>query len=164
MLASAAMPVAFPPSMIEVEAGGSIYDEMHVDGGVTTEVFYYGDLIDIDQAHKTLNVKKPKVRIFIMRSGQLKHQYKEVDLKIFSIAGKAVTSLTSTQAIGDLYRIYTITQRDGTDYNLGSVPADYVSQAKEPFDPDDLKRLYDLGYKMAVSGYTWDKYPPGYRP
>ena len=164
MLASAAMPVAFPPSMIEVEAGGSIYDEMHVDGGVTTEVFYYGDLIDIDQAHKTLNVKKPKVRIFIMRSGQLKHQYKEVDLKIFSIAGKAVTSLTSTQAIGDLYRIYTITQRDGTDYNLGSVPADYVSQAKEPFDPDDLKRLYDLGYKIAISGYPWEKYPPFYKP
>lgn len=165
MLASAAMPVAFPPSMIEVEVGGTIYDEMHVDGGVSVEVFFYGDLLDIDQAHKTLNINvKPEVRIFIMRSGQLKHHYKEVDMKIFSIAGKAVTGLTSTQAIGDLYRIYVNTQRDGIDYNLGSVPADYVSQAKEAFDPDDLKRLYDLGYKMALSGYPWEKYPPFYRP
>jgi hypothetical protein len=165
ILASAAMPVAFPPSMIEVEAGGSIYDEMHVDGGVSVEVFFYGDLVDIDEAHKTLNINvKPEVHIFIMRSGQLKHHYKEVEMSIPSIAGKAVTGLTSTQAIGDLYRIYTITQRDGFDYNMGSVPADYVSQAKEPFDPDDLKRLYDLGYKMALSGYPWEKYPPFYRP
>jgi hypothetical protein len=122
-------------------------------------------LVDIDQAHEALNIKDmPKVRLFIMRSGQLKHHYKEVELSIFSIAGKAVTGLTSSQAIGDLYRIYTITQRDGIDYNLGSVPADYVSQAKEPFDPDDLKRLYDLGYKMAISGYPWDKYPPNFKP
>ncbi len=165
MLASAAMPVAFPPSMIEVEAGGSIYDEMHVDGGVSVEVFFYGDLVDIDQAHEALNIKDmPKVRLFIMRSGHLKRHYKEVQLSIFPIARKPLTGLTSSQAIGDLYRIYTITQRDGIDYNLGSVPADYVSQAKEPFDPDDLKRLYDLGYKMAISGYPWDKYPPNFKP
>ncbi len=165
MLASAAMPVAFPPSMIEVEAGGSTYDEMHVDGGVTAEVFFYGDVLDLDEGRKALNINiKPEVRIFIMRSGQLKHHYKEVDMSISSIAGKALGGLTSTQAIGDLYRIYTITQRDGIDYNLGSVPPEYVSEAKEPFDPDDLKRLYDLGYKMAVSGYPWQKYPPFFKP
>ena len=165
MLASAAMPVAFPPSMIKVEAGGSVYDEMHVDGGVSTEVFFYGDLIDIAKARKALNIKeKPIVRIFILRSGQIRHHYKPVDLKIISIAGKTLTSLTSSQAIGDLYRIYTITRRDGIDYNLGSVPDDYVSNSKEPFDPDELKRLYDLGYDMAKSGYPWEKYPPFYKP
>ena len=31
--ASAAIPVAFPPVMIPVEANGKLYDEMHVDGG-----------------------------------------------------------------------------------------------------------------------------------
>ncbi len=165
MLASAAMPVAFPPSMIEVEAGGSIYDEMHVDGGVSTEVFFYGDLLDIEGANKTLNIKdKPKVRIYILRSGQIRHHYKPVDLKIFSIAGKTLTGLTSSQAVGDLYRIYAITQRDGIDYNLGSVPDEYVSNPKEPFDPDELKRLYDLGYNMAKSGFPWEKYPPFYKP
>ena len=165
LLASAAMPVAFPPSMIQVMANGSTYDEMHVDGGVSAEVFFYGDLINIDQANRTLNIDfKPKVEIYIIRSGQIKHNYKEVDLNIFSIAGKAVTGLTSTQAVGDLYRIYTITERDGIDYNLISAPEDYVSRAKEAFDPDDLKRLYDIGYNMAVLGISWEKYPPGFKP
>ena len=34
MLASASIPVAFPPVFFEVEAGGQRYDEMHVDGAV----------------------------------------------------------------------------------------------------------------------------------
>lgn len=165
MLASAAMPVAFPPSMIEVEAGGSKYDEMHVDGGVMTQVFFYGDIIDIDEAHETLGIKdNPQARIFILRSGQISKNYKPVDMSIFSIAGKTLTSLTMTQAIGDLYRIYLIAQKNGIDYNLGTVPDEYVSNPKEPFDPDELKRLYDLGYKMAASGYPWKKYPPFYEP
>jgi hypothetical protein len=33
MLASASIPGAFPPVMMEVEARGERYDEMHVDGG-----------------------------------------------------------------------------------------------------------------------------------
>ena len=37
ILASAAIPAAFPPVKIEVEAGGRDYDELHVDGGTTRE-------------------------------------------------------------------------------------------------------------------------------
>ena len=39
--ASAAIPVAFPPVVIEVEANGRSYDEMHVDGGTASQVFVY---------------------------------------------------------------------------------------------------------------------------
>jgi hypothetical protein len=41
MLASAAIPGAFPPVMFDVEANGKTYEEMHVDGGATTQVFVY---------------------------------------------------------------------------------------------------------------------------
>ncbi len=39
MLASASIPLAFPPVFFEVEADGRRYDEMHVDGGVGARVF-----------------------------------------------------------------------------------------------------------------------------
>ena len=42
MLASSAMPAIFPPVFIEVEVDGSQYDEMHVDGGLNTQVFFHG--------------------------------------------------------------------------------------------------------------------------
>lgn len=41
MRASAAIPVAFPPVMISVNANDQQYDEMHVDGSVGSQVFVY---------------------------------------------------------------------------------------------------------------------------
>jgi len=49
MLASGSVPAIFPPMIIEVEVKGIKFDEMHVDGGVGAQVFFYG---------LTLNVKK----------------------------------------------------------------------------------------------------------
>ncbi len=39
MIASAAIPAAFPPVMMDVEVDGQPYQEMHVDGGTVTQVF-----------------------------------------------------------------------------------------------------------------------------
>lgn len=41
MIASAAIPGAFPPVMIDVELEGKRFQEMHVDGGATAQVFVY---------------------------------------------------------------------------------------------------------------------------
>jgi hypothetical protein len=40
ILASASIPGVFPPVLIEVEADGRRYDELHVDGGVTAQLFF----------------------------------------------------------------------------------------------------------------------------
>ena len=42
MLASASIPIAFPPVFFDVEADGQRFDEMHVDGGVGARVFSVG--------------------------------------------------------------------------------------------------------------------------
>ena len=42
VLASASIPIAFPPVFFDVEAGGRRYDEMHVDGAVAAHVFLSG--------------------------------------------------------------------------------------------------------------------------
>jgi len=39
--ASAAIPIAFPPVMIQVDVNGKTFDEMHVDGGTGSQVFVY---------------------------------------------------------------------------------------------------------------------------
>ena len=54
ILASASIPVAFPPVAFEVEAGGQRYDELHADGGATTQVFLYPAQIDIRDFDKLI--------------------------------------------------------------------------------------------------------------
>ena len=41
LLASASIPGAFPPVMIDIEAGGEHFQEMHVDGGTVAQVVFY---------------------------------------------------------------------------------------------------------------------------
>ncbi len=50
ILASASVPVAFPPVYFKVKAGDEIYDEMHVDGGVSNQVFCYPPSIHLPRS------------------------------------------------------------------------------------------------------------------
>jgi len=47
ILASASVPGVFPPVFIEVETGDETYDEMHVDGGTSSQVFLNSTAVDV---------------------------------------------------------------------------------------------------------------------
>lgn len=162
LLASSAMPIAFPAVYINVEADGQIYDEMHVDGGVITGVFFYGNVVSLDEALINLNIDaEPQARIFIIRNSSIDiDDYEEMEIDLFTIAATSVSTLIASQGLGDLYRIYAKVQKNNIDFNLASIPADFESNPNEMFDPVEMKRLYDLGFNMALNGYPWEKYPP----
>jgi hypothetical protein len=61
-----------------------------------------------------------------------------------------------------MYRIYLGTTRDNLDFNLAFIPPEFTSEGDETFDPDIMKELYDLGYRMGREGYSWHKAPPGF--
>lgn len=51
ILASASIPVAFPPAVIEVIGpDGETYDELHVDGGATSQVTFVSPEVPIRTA------------------------------------------------------------------------------------------------------------------
>jgi hypothetical protein len=69
ILASAAIPAALPPVKIEVEAGGRMYDELHVDGGTTREAFVSPVDAPIS-AFDSLYATPPLRRYFIIKNGK----------------------------------------------------------------------------------------------
>ena len=161
ILASASIPAAFPPVFIEVEAGGKRYDEVHVDGGTASQVFLYPTYLDWKIVLRHLEVKgTPKA--YVIRNSFLKPKWETVKPKIMRIAGISINSLIRTQGIGDMYRIYLYTQRDGIDYNLAYIPGDFDVKSNEDFDPVYMGKLFDLGYHLAKNGYPWLKGPPGF--
>ncbi len=78
------------------------------------------------------------------------------------IASRTIESLIRTQGIGDLYQIYALCERDGNDFNLAYIPADFTDEPSEGFDPDYMSKLYERGYQMTINGYPWEKGPPGF--
>ncbi len=161
MRASAAIPVAFPPVVIPVESQGSPYDEMHVDGGTGSQVFVYPAAIDWRKITKKLKVQGVP-QVYVIRNSFLDPDYQGMIRNVVPIASRTIDSLIRTQGIGDLYQIYTLCKRDGNDFNLAYIPSDFIEEPSEGFDPIYMKKLFALGYNMAVKGYPWKSEPPGF--
>ena len=161
LMASAAIPAAFPPVMFEVEANGERYDELHVDGGATSILYLYPIGIDWAEVTQKLEVQgKPKV--YVLRNGRWAKSYETVKRSTIPIAVRTIDSLMGSVVQGDAYRIYLAAQRDGIDYNLASIPEDFNETASEAFDSVYMNKLFERGYKLGVEGYQWRKTPPGY--
>ena len=160
MRASASIPVAFPPVLVEVEANGQRYDEMHVDGGGASQIFLYPIGIDWRHVGEKLEVKGTP-NAYLIRNARLTPGWKTVEPRVPPIAARTIDSLIRTQGIGDMYRVYLGTKRDGLDYHLAYIPDDFEEQPKEAFDKEYMRKLFDVGYKLAKNGYPWLKYPPG---
>lgn len=160
MLASAAIPGAFPPVMIDVEANGKSYHEMHVDGGAMAQVFLYPPSLKVAEEAKRARMTRER-KLYVIRNARLDPDWAEVERRTFSIAGRAIASLIQTQGVGDLYKIYATTQRDAIDFNLAYIPKTFKTLHKEDFDTDYMRELFQIGYDMAARGYPWQKTPPG---
>ncbi len=161
LVASASIPCAFPPVFIEVEVEGSRYDEMHVDGGAASQVFLFPTGLDFSQIMEKLEVKGT-ARAYIIRNDRLVADWQAVKPKLAFIAGRSISSLISNNGYGDLYRLYLEAQQAGIEYNLAYIPSEFNEKSKEPFDQEYMGKLFDLGYRMALSGYPWEKTPPGF--
>jgi predicted acylesterase/phospholipase RssA len=161
MRASAAIPVAFPPVMIPVEADGQQYKEMHVDGGTGSQVFVYPAAVNWKVITKKLKVKGDP-SVYVIRNAFLNPDYNGVIRSVMPIAGRSIESLIRTQGIGDLYQIYALCKRDGNDFNLAYIPADFTVVPTEGFDPVYMGQLYERGYNMSIEGYPWEHTPPGF--
>lgn len=159
LLASASLPAAFPPVLISVEADDRTYDELHVDGGATSQVFLYPVGLDFDRVIDRLKIPgRPKV--YVIRNARLEPTYKAVTPKTLPIAERSVKSLVRTQGIGDLFRIYLETYRDGLEYNLAYVPDSFTDESKGLFDSEYMRKIFELAYGMAKEGYPWHPMPP----
>ena len=162
LIASASIPGAFPPVMIDVEADGRHYQEMHVDGGTVAQVFVYPPSLDIKKLSEEQGLVRER-RLYIIRNARLDPEWASVERYIFDIAGRAIQTLIQTQGVGDLYQIYLTARRDEIDYNLAYIPPTFNFEHAEEFDTAYMNALYDLAYDVSRKGYPWQKTPPGYK-
>jgi len=64
--------------------------------------------------------------------------------------------------VGDLYRMYLVTQRAGASFNLAYIDPKFHAPHPEEFDQNYMRALYHYAQEKAASGYPWDHAPPGF--
>ncbi|HEX7075005.1 MAG TPA: patatin-like phospholipase family protein [Hyphomicrobiaceae bacterium] len=163
ILASASIPGALPPVQIPVTVDGKEYQEMHVDGGTTREVFITPVEAPLE-AFDRFYASKPKRRIYIVKNGKYHPEYSPVRQQALPIAARAIETLIKTQHRNDIYRIYRMAKDGNADFNLAFIPQSFQAKSNEVFDPRYQAALFEEGFNLALSGRAWVKAPPDVAP
>ena len=162
MLASASIPGAFPPVYIEVETpDGLKYDEMHGDGGVSSQMFFYPAGLNWEYVKRTLRIEGEPT-LYVIRNAYIHAQYETIAPRLVPIVSRTISSLIRTQGIGDFFRIASLAERDGLDMKITWIP-DGAQEAigiaaTEAFDPEYMRALFQFGYRRTLQGDTWQDF------
>lgn len=160
--ASASIPVAFPPIFIEVETpDGQTFDEMHVDGGASSQVTFVSPQVPIAEITRKVLGRNLDRRVWVIVNNGLQPPYQTIRPRITTIGNAAVSSLIRGSGVGDVYRLYTIAKRDEIDFNATWIPTDIpCPDPVEDFDTAFMTCLYGVGGELFRRGDLWHNAPP----
>ena len=166
LVASASIPVVFPPVYMDVEVDGEIYEEMHVDGGVLTQVFVYGsdvvaDPLVVEGSNSTR--KRRPIDLYVIRNGKLDPAYEQIGARISPIALRSIRTLIKSQGTGDIFHLLLLSVRDQMNFRLSYIPSEFSYEKKEEFDTEYMGSLFDAGHAMGLDASHWKDGPPGFQ-
>ncbi|WP_156332378.1 patatin-like phospholipase family protein [Rhodopseudomonas sp. AAP120] len=157
--ASASLPAVFPPMLINAEAGGARFQEMHVDGGVMAPV------LTLPEAYLLRNAsgKSLDLQLYILINNKIEPEFQVVPDRTLEIAGRSSSTLLKTQTRSILFTTYDFARRNKFGFNLSYIEADRpLSPAG--FNTAYMRDLFQYGYDKALSGHAWTKAPPADAP
>jgi predicted acylesterase/phospholipase RssA len=159
LLASAAVPGAFPPVMFDMEIDGKPYQELHVDGGAVAQAFLYPPTMSLKRAPAEDARRRTA---YIIRNSKLNVPFDQTKRSTLPIAGRAISTLLASSGVNDMYRMYLTTQRDGVGYNLAFIGNDFNVPYPGMFDHGYMTALFEYGRAKGRAGVKWQKKPPGF--
>jgi len=161
ILASASIPGAFPPVMIDVEANGRRYQEMNADAGVVAQTFLYPIYLGYRMNLQSGQFARER-HAYVIRNSRLDPDWASVNRDFLTITQRAIATMVHYLGYNDMLRIYETARRDNVDYNLAFIETDFAKTKREAFDPEYMRALFDYAFEKGRREYAWHKAPPIY--
>jgi predicted acylesterase/phospholipase RssA len=160
IIASTIIPGAVSPVMIDVEVDGKRFQEMHVDGGVISQVFLYPASFLAELEKATGRPFQREIHSYVIRNGRLRPNWRATERHTLAVGARAISALVQMQGINDVHRLYQIALHDGVDFNLAYIGPDFEQPHPEEFDTVYMNALYEYGYGLGSTGQAWHNAPP----
>jgi predicted acylesterase/phospholipase RssA len=158
LLASSAIPGAFPPVRIGVEANGKRFEEMHVDGGVGGQFF----VAPLALTAATGDYRLPASALYIVANTGLQPDFQVVERSTPMILAQSVGTAVKIDTRLMMDRIYLAAKRSGVPFNVATIPPDFSAISRGAFDPKYMTALFQAGYDLGKSTTPFSAEPPPY--
>jgi predicted acylesterase/phospholipase RssA len=159
LLASGSIPGAFQPVLIDVEAHGKHFQEMHVDGGVGGQLFVAPPAL----MESSSGYRVPATQLYIVVNSGLGREFEVVDRSTPAILAQTVGTAVKADLRLMLDRTYVAAKNSGVGFNVATIPADFYAPSRGPFDPDYMKALFKAGFDQGNSANPFAGKPPPYQ-
>jgi predicted acylesterase/phospholipase RssA len=156
LLASASVPGGFPPVLIEVEANGKRFQEMHVDGGLGGQFFVAPAAL----MQSTSQYRLPATQLYIVVNTSLQREFKVIDRFAPTILTQSIGMAVPVDTSMMIDRTFIVAKRSGVDFNVAAIPRGFSAPSRGPFDPDYMKALFQVGYDQGQSASAFSTEPP----
>jgi predicted patatin/cPLA2 family phospholipase len=156
--ASASVPVVFAPRLIDVEANGRLFQEMHVDGAVTAPVFILPDTLLL--GGKKILARGGRQNLYVIVNARLDAGFEVVPNKGAAIAARSFGVMNRVETEAVLAETYKVATRDGLGFNLSYIGKDISDSGGTGFETETMRRLFNDGCDKASAGSFWENKPP----
>jgi predicted acylesterase/phospholipase RssA len=160
LLASCSIPGMFPPVTFEIDVDGKQSTEMHVDGGVSAQLFCPSAVFSAAAArqHEGTN-------LYIIVAGKLYPDAKAVRERVLPVLAATTSSHVYSHRRGELTNMYGLARSAGMRYHLSALRQDFLAaDVAIKFDQMELGRLYQEGLEKGGSPQSWMATPPELAP
>ena len=162
LTASASIPGLFSPVLIDVEADGRRFAEMHVDGGVTTNVLVVPEAVLITGTPLFPPDARPIV--YIMMNGKLAPDFEVVRASTLPIVTRSFETSVRANTRNTLIASYQFAKSRNWEFNLASIDPDYPKASTRRLRPRLHAAIVRLRLRARASRKTWQWTPVGEAP
>lgn len=158
LIASASIPGVYPAVMIEAEAGGRRFQEMHSDGGSTSQVLILPQAI-LASTNPLVPGKHQSVDFHVVVNNALIPEFATTRNKTLSVIARAYSILLKSQTQSELAILHNYAKLTGAGFHLATIDAQVPYSMLDPFNASYMQAVYDLGYSGLATGNLWKDRP-----
>ncbi len=163
LVASASVPGAFAPVMIETDTVGDQnpqaqgpkghpLQEMHVDGSVTLPFFILPEsmldwTVPADLRHGG--------HVYVLVNGKINPAYAVTKNNAVTIAARSLETITKAQARVTLVALRGFSERNDLSMSVTAMPDDFIDGGMMAFDTASMNKVFDKGYAVGLSPQNW---------
>jgi predicted acylesterase/phospholipase RssA len=158
LTASASFPGVFSPVLINVEADGHRFTEMHVDGETTDPIFAAPEKVLRSLAFTS--AASARKSIYVLINTKLEPTFEVTENTPLQVPSRAIFTLTKTERRNSIVAAHAFARRNGFKFNLAYLPKDVSDKGSVEFDTGYMRSLFEYGYELGRSGQAWRSSPP----
>jgi len=151
LVASASIPGAFPPVLIQSDNAGRRFEEMHVDGGVAAPFLAVPETLwSFEEPSDTLR----GARFYVVVNGRTSPSFGITKDTPQGVLGRSIDILLRASLVTTLAGNHAFADRNDLFFRYAALPDDSEASALD-FSLESMSAVYEIGRQGAISGAAW---------